>query len=56
MRSPSRLQDCKIEKQYQWSNREMSWYKSENRYLFAADTELEMLKWISALKWILQSE
>jgi hypothetical protein len=33
-----------------WTNREISWYETENRFLFKPNSNADCIKWIRAFK------
>ncbi len=52
--SPFSVAESEKEKRYfEWSKREMSWYKSENRLLLMAANAMELQKWLIVLQWVI---
>ncbi len=41
---------------YQWTHREVSWYAAETRFLFIAENESDVEKWVVLLQWLIQSK
>jgi hypothetical protein len=38
---------------FTWTNRELEWYHSENRFLFACSNEEDCDRWVSVLNWLI---
>ncbi len=64
MRSPYQIQSSvmhdvstvsvrKDKHEHQWSERQIEWYVSENRFLFVAETAAELQKWLILFQWVL---
>ena len=41
---------------FTWTKREIHWYLSENRFLFMAQSEENLAKWLFVLNWIINSK
>ncbi len=41
---------------YEWSNREVKWYVTENRLLFVAENAHELQRWLTVLQWLVGCE
>ena len=39
----------------EWTQREINWYLAEDRFLFGANDELEVHKWLLVFQWILSN-
>lgn len=37
-----------------WSNRSIEWVKAENRFLFSADSDVLINKWVAILEWMVR--
>ena len=40
-------------KEHQWSGREVDWYISENRFIFVAQSALNLQRWLTVLRWLI---
>ncbi len=39
---------------YEWTQRELDWYEAESRFLFVAEDEFELQKWLVVVDWLMQ--
>jgi hypothetical protein len=38
---------------FTWTQRELEWYHSENRFLFACNSEEDCDRWVSVMNWLI---